>query len=86
MKKWIIKHKLDGFDNLTKKQNQDKFTSEFKLSIIQYRQINNTSYRETAEHFDNTNGSIVYNWEKAYRKCGLAGLEDNTDNLLIHSE
>ena len=74
---WIIKYRSGGFDNLNKKQNQDKYTSEFKLSVIQYRQINNTSYRETAEHFDITNGSIICNWEKAYQQRGLSGLEDN---------
>ena len=77
LQKWIIKYQSGGFDNLSKKQNQDKFTSEFKLSVIQYRQINNTSLRETAEHFNLVNGSMVYRWEKAYRERGLSGLEDN---------
>ena len=77
LQNWIIKYQSGGFDNLSKKQNQDKFTSEFKLSVIQYRQINNTSLRETAEHFNLVNGSMVYRWEKAYRERGLSGLEDN---------
>ena len=55
----------------------NKYTSEFKLSVIQYRQINNTSLRETAEHFNLVNGSMVYRWEKAYQERGLSGLEDN---------
>ena len=45
LQNWIIKYQSGGFDNLSKKQNQDKFTSEFKLSVIQYRQINNISFR-----------------------------------------
>lgn len=77
LQNWIIKYQSGGFDNLSKKQNQDKFTSEFKLSVIQYRQINNTSLRETAEHFNLVNGTMVYSWEKAYRERGLSGLEDN---------
>ena len=77
LQKWIIKYQSGGFDNLSKKQNQDKFTSEFKLSVIQYRQINNTSLRETAEHFNLVNVSMVYRWEKAYQERGLSGLEDN---------
>ena len=55
----------------------NKYTSEFKLSVIQYRQINNTSYRETAEHFDISNGSVICNWERAYQERGLSGLENN---------
>ena len=77
LKNWINKYNSGGFDNLTKKLNNNKYTSEFKLSVIQYRQINNTSYRETAEHFNLANGSMVHRWEKSYRQRGLSGLEDN---------
>lgn len=74
---WIIKYKTEGFDSLSKKLKNNKFTSEFKLSVIQYRQINNLSFRQTAEHFNIKNGSIICNWERAYRQRGLSGLEDN---------
>ena len=77
MRNWINKYKSGGFDNLSKKLKNNNYTSEFKLSVIQYRQINNTSLRETAEHFNIVNGSMVYRWEKAYQKHGLSGLEDN---------
>ncbi|MDU4671730.1 MAG: transposase, partial [Finegoldia magna] len=52
LRNWIYKYKSGGFDNLSKNLKNNKFTSEFKLSVIQYRQINNTSLRETAEYFD----------------------------------
>lgn len=77
LKNWINKYNSGGFDNLSKKLNNNKYTSEFKLSVIQYRQINNTSYRETAEHFDISNGSVICNWERAYQERGLSGLKDN---------
>ena len=77
LRTWIDKYKIGGFDNLSKKSKNNRYTSEFKLSVIQYRQINNTSLRETAEHFNLVNGSMVYRWEKAYQKHGLSGLEDN---------
>ncbi len=77
MRNWINKYKSGGFDNLSKKLKNNNYTSEFKLSVIQYRQINNTSLRETAEHFNLVNGTMVYSWEKAYRERGLSGLEDN---------
>ena len=76
---WINKYKTGGFDNLSKKLKNNKYTSEFKLSVIQYRQINNTSLRETAEHFNLVNESMVCRWEKAYQKHGLSGLEDNRE-------
>ncbi|MCI6000405.1 MAG: transposase [Finegoldia magna] len=59
---WINQYKSGGFDNLSKKLKNNKFTSEFKLSVIQYRKTNNLSYRETAEYFDISNGSIICNW------------------------
>ena len=77
LQNWIVKYQSGGFDSLSKKSKNNKFTSEFKLSVIQYRQINNTSLRETAEHFNLVNGSMVYRWEKAYLERGLSGLEDN---------
>ena len=77
MRNWIVKYKSGGFDNLSKKSKNNNYTSEFKLSVIQYRQINNTSLRETAEHFNLVNGSMVYRWEKTYQERGLSGLEDN---------
>ena len=77
LKNWIVKYRSGGFDRLSKNLNNNKYASEFKLSVIQYRQISNTSLRETAEHFNLVNGSMVYRWEKAYQKHGLSGLEDN---------
>ena len=77
LKGWVDKYKIGGFDNLSKKLNNNKYTSEFKLSIIQYRQIDNTSLKETAEHFNLVNESMAYRWEKAYQERGLSGLEDN---------
>ena len=76
---WINQYKFGGFDNLTKKLKNNKFTSEFKLSVIQYRQINNTSLRETVEHFDLVNESMVCRWEKTYQEHGLSGLEDKRE-------
>ena len=37
LQKWIIKYQSGGFDNLSKKLKNNKYTSEFKLSVIQYR-------------------------------------------------
>lgn len=60
-----------SFNNLSKKLKNNKFTSKFKISVIQYRQINKTSLRETAEYFDIANGSMIYNWEKKYKESGF---------------
>lgn len=72
---WINKYRMGGFKELNKKSNNSKYTGEFKLSVIQYRQINNISYRETAEHFGINNRAIIYNWQKIYQERGLSGLK-----------
>ena len=79
VKAWVDKYKSGGFDNLSKRLKNSKYTSEFKLSVIQYRQINNTSLRETVEHFDLVNESMVCRWEKTYQEHGLSGLEDKRE-------
>ncbi|WP_394019485.1 transposase [Anaerococcus cruorum] len=38
LENWINKYNSGEFDNLNKKLNNNKYTSEFKLSVIQYRQ------------------------------------------------
>ena len=77
LRNWINKYNSGGFDNLSKKLKNNNYTSEFKLSVIQYRQINTTSLRETAEYFDIANGAMICNWEKKYKESGLSGLEGN---------
>ena len=37
LEQWINKYNSGGFKNLSKKLKNNKFTSEFKLSVIQYR-------------------------------------------------
>ncbi|WP_218015549.1 helix-turn-helix domain-containing protein [Eremococcus coleocola] len=59
LRNWINKYKSKGFDNLSKKLKNNNNTSEFKLSVIQYRQINKTTLRETVEHFNLVNESMV---------------------------
>ncbi|WP_240308878.1 transposase [Anaerococcus marasmi] len=76
MRNWINKYNSGSLESLSKKLKNNKYTSEFKLSVIQYRQINNTTLRETAEHFNLVNGSMIYKWEKTYLERDLSGLED----------
>jgi len=37
LENWIIKYNSGGFDSLSKNLKNNKYTSEFKLSVIQYR-------------------------------------------------
>lgn len=48
---WINSYKVYGFDVFEKRMTKKNYTSEFKLSVIQYRQINKISLIENQYHF-----------------------------------
>lgn len=50
------------------------YSGEFKLRVIQYRHINKCSYRETANHFEIDNPSMIANWQRKYLEEGFEGL------------
>lgn len=74
LKNWIFSFNAYGVEGLKKKIMNNKYTGEFKLSVIKYRQINNLSYREAAEHFNLPNGAMVTSWAKKYQEEGFSGL------------
>lgn len=77
LENWVEWFNSNGIDGLNKKRSNNKYSSEFKLSVIQYRQINGCSFREAAEHFNLPNGSMIANWKRIYEEKGLSGLNNN---------
>ena len=75
VKRWINQYNQFGDEGLRKKMTKTKYSGEFKLSVLQYRQINKTSYRETANYFNISNPSMIANWQSAYIEKGFQGLE-----------
>ncbi|WP_239733994.1 transposase, partial [Mammaliicoccus sp. M-M49] len=48
------------------------YTSEFKLSVLKFRQENMLSYQDTANHFRIINPIIIANWQHQFdEKCRL---------------
>ena len=56
---WIRQYKMYGENGLRRSMSKSKYTREFKLSVLKYRQYHELSYRETAEHFKIKNHSII---------------------------
>ena len=75
VKRWINQYNQFGDEGLRKKMSKTSYSGEFKLSVLQYRQINKTSYRETANHFNINNPSLLANWQRKYMDEGFHGLE-----------
>lgn len=63
-----------GEEALRKKMTKTLYSGEFKLRVIQYRHINKCSYRETANHFEIDNPSMIANWQRKYLEEGFEGL------------
>lgn len=73
--KSLLQNRLDayeqyGIDGLKHKTTKQNYTGEFKLRVLQYRQINRLIYRETANHFKISRGSTIATWERAYKEKG----------------
>ncbi len=54
------------------KSRNTVYTSEFKLSVLKFRQENMLSYQDTANHFRIINPIIIANWQRKFdEKCRL---------------
>lgn len=73
--KWINQYEEFGVEGLKKRMIKTIYSGEFKLSVLQYRQINQCSYRETANHFKINNPSMIANWQRKYNEEGFKGLD-----------
>ena len=73
---WVNSYIQFGVEGLRKKMKNNQYSSEFKLSVLKYRKLHELSYRETANHFNINNPSMLVNWQRKFDKEGLAGLEN----------
>lgn len=71
----IFKYNNFGINGLDKKKTNNNYTSNFKLSVIQYKRVNQLSYLETAKVFNIHNPAMIYTWEKKYNEKGIDGLK-----------
>ncbi|MDD3924852.1 MAG: transposase [Erysipelotrichaceae bacterium] len=71
---WIDQFKQDGIEGLKREISKTKYFGEFKLHVLEYRQINRLTFKETAYHFGIRNYSNIANWQRIYNEEGFAGL------------
>ena len=72
--RWIEQYQSFGSSGIEKSMGKTKYSGEFKLSVLKYRQINQLSYRETSEHFNIKNYTTIANWKRKYYEEGIEGL------------
>ncbi|MDT0709959.1 transposase [Mammaliicoccus sciuri] len=69
---WVNQYKEFGEEGLEVKSRNTVYTSEFKLSVLKFRQDNMLSYQDTANHFRIINPIIIANWQRKFdEKCRL---------------
>lgn len=72
---WITQYYQFGYEGLSKSMTHTHYSGEFKRAVLQYRQENQLSYRETAIHFGIKNKSIIVNWQRKLTDSGPMALE-----------
>ena len=81
---WIEKYTSLGESGLRKSMSKTKYSGEFKLSVLQYRQNHELSFRQTAEHFGIKNLTTIASWSQIYEQhgsqalCGSVGRSQKT--------
>jgi transposase len=72
--KWVLAYRAQGLPGLQKRVLQH-YTPAFKLSVLQYMQINQISIRPTAAHFNIAAPSTIGQWQRLYNEGGITALE-----------
>ena len=74
--KWVVAYQQYGLDGLMRKTTQAKYTTEFKIKVVQIVINEGLSLNEAALRFEIGNkGIAVSNWLKLYKEHGIDGLK-----------
>ena len=71
---WIHSYEILGEEGLKKSKTIASYSGEFKLSVLEYRQINGLSFLETAKHFKIKQPATIVGWQRQYKEKGFEGL------------
>jgi transposase len=74
VRKWVLAFQHHGMDSLSKKQKPDRYSAEFKLSVLRHMWDNHLSMIQTAAIYDIRDHGNVGSWERIYRDGGLEAL------------
>lgn len=74
IRSWIHSYEILGEEGLKKSKTHTSYSGEFKLSVLEYRQINGLSFLETAKHFKIKQPATIVGWQRQYKEKGFEGL------------
>lgn len=67
---WISAFKEFGKDGLYRKRNNTRYTSEFKLAVVESYLTSELSYRQIALQYGLNNPSLIAHWKSDFMKYG----------------
>ena len=67
---WINVFKEFGKDGLCRKQNNTRYTSEFKLAVVKSYLTSELSYRQIAFQYGLNNAPLIARWKSEFIKYG----------------
>lgn len=73
-RKWYRIYQAGGIEQLT--SSPQKYSKEFKVHAIEYRQKNGLSYLQAAADLGIPGGPSLHQWERIFLEQGMDGLHD----------
>ena len=70
VRRWVNAFKEFGKDGLCRKRNNTRYTSEFKLAVVESYITSELSYRQIAFQYGLNNPSLVTRWKLEFMKYG----------------
>ena len=70
VRRWVSAFKEFGKDGLCRKRNNTRYTSEFKLAVVESYLTSELSYRQIALQYGLNNPSLIARWKSDFMKYG----------------
>ena len=70
VRRWIYVFKEFGRDGLCRKRNNTRYTSEFKIAVVESYLTSELSYRQIALQYGLNNPSLIARWKSDFMKYG----------------
>ena len=70
VRRWIYVFKEFGKDGLCRKRNNTRYTSEFKIAVVESYLTSELSYRQIALQHGLNNPSLIARWKSDFMKYG----------------
>ena len=75
IEEWVANYKAFGDEGLRRSRQQEKYSFEKKLFVVEYYLSNEISYQELANEYHINNPSLIARWVNDYRIAGIDALE-----------